>query len=139
MDRPFTLADVSQMTRITARTLRKYVASGALAGTKTDGKWRFAAEAVGHFLNRPEIKRLAAQHRRALADDFLNNPVKFAPDMLCVLDMPGAPETFLERLLAACEGVEMTYSRDAGTDMTRVTLVGSPAAVRLVLRYILSN
>ncbi len=133
MDRPYTLADVSQMTRITERTLRKYVASGALAGEKTDGKWRFTQEEVGRFLNRREIRKLAAQHRRALADDFLNSPVKSAPGMLCVLDMPGAPETFLEKLLAACGDVEMTYSWDAGTDMTRVTLVGLPAAVRRVL------
>ena len=133
MDRYYSLADISQMTRITERTLRKYVASGALAGEKTEGKWRFTAEEAGRFLNRKEIRKLAAQHRRALADDFLNNPVKSAPDMLCVLDMPGAPETFLEKLLAACGDVEMTYSHDVGTDMTRVTLVGSPEAVRKLL------
>jgi len=125
------------MTGITERTLRKYVASGALAGEKIAGKWRYTPEEVGRFMSRPEIRKLAAQRRRALADDFLNARIKGAPGMLCVLDMPGAPETFLENLLAACEDVEMRYAQDAGTDMTRVTLVGSPEAVREVIRRVL--
>jgi hypothetical protein len=133
MDRPYALADVALMTGITERTLRKHVASGALAGEKVHGKWRYTLEEVGRFMSRPEVKKLAAQHRRALADDFLNTPIKSASAMLCVLDMPGASESFLENLLAACEGVQMAYSLDAGTNMTRVTLVGAPEAVRGVL------
>ena len=129
MDRPYALADIARMTGITERTLRKYVGSGALAGEKIAGKWRYTAEEAGRFLDRPEVKKLAARHRRALADDFLNTRIKPAPSMLCVLDMPGAPETFLESLLAACEGVQMAYAFDRATGMTRVTLVGAPEAV----------
>lgn len=136
MDRPYALADVSLMTGITERTLRKYVASGALAGEKIAGKWRYTFEEVGRFMSRPEVRKLAAQHRRALADDFLNARIKNAPSMLCVLDLPGAPETFLENLLAACEGVEMRYAQDVETGMTRVTLVGSPEAVHGVLNLL---
>jgi hypothetical protein len=121
------------MSGITERTLRKRVASGALSGEKIRGKWRYTADEVVSFLDRPEVRKLAAQHRRALADDFLNNRIKPAPRMLCVLDMPDAPETFFEELLAALEGVEMRYARDAGTGMTRVTIVGPPEAVRRVL------
>ncbi len=132
-DRPYALADVAQMSGITERTLRKHVASGALTGEKIGGKWRYTEEEVIRFLDRPEIRKLSAQHRRALADDFLNARVKPAPALLCVLDMPETPETLLENLLAACEGVEMRYSRDAETGMTRVTLVGPPEAVRRVL------
>lgn len=128
-DRPYSLADVACMTGLAQRTLQKYVASGALAGEKVGGKWLYSREEAGRFLNRPEIRRLTAQRHRALADDFLNARIKPAPNMLCVLDVPGAPETFLEALLAGCAGVEMTYSFDAGTGMTRVTLIGAPDAV----------
>lgn len=133
MDRPYALADVAMMTGITERTLRKHVASGALRGEKIGGKWRYAEQELGRFLDSPEIKKLAARHRRALADDFLNARIKPAPSMLCVFDLPGAPEIFLEKLLAACVGVEMRFAQDAGTHMTRVTLVGSPEAVQRVL------
>ncbi len=122
------------MTGITQRTLRKHVASGTLVGEKVAGRWRYAPEEVGRFMNRPEIRKLSARHRRAMADDFLNNRHKAAPSMLCVLDMPDAPETFLQNLLAACRDVEMRYEQDGTTGMTRVTLIGLPEAVQRVLK-----
>lgn len=136
MDRPYTLADIAQMTGITARTLRKHIACGVLCGKKRGGKWRYTVEEVGRYMDRPQIKKLAAQHRRACADDFLNARIKPVPVCLYVVDMPNAPETFRANLLAACRDVEMRYVLDPGTNMTRVTLVGAPDAVRKVLEQL---
>jgi hypothetical protein len=131
--RHFSLSDVCTMSRLTERTLRKYLADGTLIGEKADGRWRFSASQVMDFFLRPGIARLMEARRRAVADDFLNARIKPRPACLCVLDLPDAPDALLARVLDACVGLEMAYARDASTRMTRVTLAGDPAAVRAAL------
>lgn len=37
----YTISDIAKLTRLTDRTIRNYLANGALKGTKIGGQWRF--------------------------------------------------------------------------------------------------
>lgn len=45
-DRLYTLKELAQLTKLTDRTLRNYLANNILKGTKVGGQWRFNKEQV---------------------------------------------------------------------------------------------
>ena len=115
---------------------------GRLAGTKTEGAWRFTPEDLERLFQDAGARRAMEANRNAMVYDFmLGSP---AEDRCCaVRDIPvpdGEEETLRTRLVHRANQVEgqvrFSYSYEVdrrGLGSARVILTGPTAAVREIL------
>lgn len=84
----YLISHLVQITGLSDRTIRNYIASGILQGEKRNGVWHFTSEQVDGFLCHPAVRpSLLAKHHAAVYDFLLDNRKKTC-EMCVVLDLP---------------------------------------------------
>ena len=105
----FTLDEVAAMLRLTPRTIRSYLASGALSGARVGGRWRFTEEDIQNLMTEDRTVNTNYQKTNAAVRDFLEGVDPDGGDGLrvcMVLDLPARQEEALERALEVCRMAE---------------------------------
>ena len=133
----YTISDLTVMSGLSVRTIRKYLADGVLKGEKVGNTWLFSAEQFSAFLAQDAVWHSVQAKARGILSDFLLVE-KRQQGALCVIwDYPAAnPETetkLRERLLEEVNrhGLRCAYQYQRG--MIRAILTGPPAAAMAVL------
>ena len=80
----YTIEQLATMTGLTTRTLRNYLKSGLLQGTKNEGIWQFSEEQIGDFVTHPTVRPSIQAKHNAIVYDFLAG-CDAAPNEACVL------------------------------------------------------
>ena len=88
MDRTYTMNELSLITGFTTRTLRTYLASGLLTGTKINKAWQFTLEDIDGVLSEPFVKEGMRIKRNSAVFDFLADSSKKEGRACVVLDLP---------------------------------------------------
>lgn len=59
MTQMFTLQEVSQMLKVSSKTIDREVRAGKLLGTKVGWQWRFTEESIDKYIKSRTIKKAA--------------------------------------------------------------------------------
>ena len=140
MEKTYSLNDLALITGYTTRTLRNYLALGALDGEKIDGVWQFTEEQISAFMSKPDVLAGIEAKHRSVAFDFLSDTRKQANEMLVVLDLPvGMGEAqsisnFFCRLIPALETERFRYAFDHHRGVARFYISGPEQTVRELVK-----
>ena len=80
----YTIAQLSMITGLTSRTLRNYLKSGLLEGSKETGVWQFTDQQVSAFITHSSVYPSMQAKQHALVYDFLSGQNQ-AENEECVL------------------------------------------------------
>ncbi len=136
----YCIGHMVQLTGLTDRTIRSYLAAGLLEGEKINGVWHFTPEQVDAFVRHPAVRPSILAKSNSLVYDFLGNPSREAHRCCMVLDFPGDTPKALTKFFccAICNGDfhDFQFAFDGLDKTPRVILRGETAAVlRLVKEY----
>ncbi len=82
----YTITDIAIMTGLSTRTIRNYIKSGLLSGSKKDKTWIFSENEVGKFFNEPFVKQSVQIKNYSLVRDFINNKHKTTNKVCSIFD-----------------------------------------------------
>ncbi len=144
MDDFYTLDQVAQITGLTTRTLRNYIADGLLRGKKTDGSWRFTVEEIAEMLAKPAIRQSIQAKNNSVVYDFLAEEKKNANELCIVLDSCVAQDEADAMVDFFCgmmkdPAVNMQFSFQYRRQNARVILKGPEDRVMTVLNAYYKN
>jgi len=88
MEKLYTVEDVAQMTGLTSRTIRNYLADGRLTGRKVGAQWRFTEENITAIFTDAGARRDAANAASGLVEDFLKRQNRSGVTVCSVIDYP---------------------------------------------------
>lgn len=80
----YTLEQLSLMTGLTTRTLRNYLKTGILQGSKDTGIWQFTDQQIWTFLHHPSVRPSIQAKQHAIIYDFLAEQDQ-TEDEMCIL------------------------------------------------------
>ena len=137
MEKLYNLNELALISGFTTRTLRSDIAAGTLDGEKIEGVWRFTAEAIDEFLNRPAIRRRAEARQNALVYDFLSDSHKVANHLCVALDLPVTDEEAMEvqNFFCAemCKAHQAQFYARRVNGLLRITLSGAEEEIARML------
>ena len=82
----YTIEQLSLMTGLTTRTLRNYLKSEILHGSKDAGIWQFTEEQVSQFVAHPSVRPSIQAKHQAIIYDFLARQDHSENEMCILLD-----------------------------------------------------
>ena len=82
----YTIEQLSMMTGLTTRTLRNYLRSGLLRGSKDTGIWQFTEEQVSEFIRHPSVRPSIRTKQHAILFDFLAEQDQTENELCVLLD-----------------------------------------------------
>ncbi len=138
MEKTYTLNDVAMMSGFTTRTLRNYLNQGLLEGQKTEGIWRFTAEAVDRFFRQPFVQEGLRIKHSAQVFDFMAERRKTKARSCVILDVPctvtkgNQISAFFCEKMQDAEDAQFQFNWNNG--LCRVILSGAAATVLEILR-----
>ncbi len=88
MNEFYTVKEVAIMSGLTERTIRHYIQTGILKGSKTDGIWKFTPEEVDAFFEHPSVFPGIQSKRNGIVSEFLVNRSRFQNRICAILDLP---------------------------------------------------
>lgn len=122
----YSIADISEMTGLTDRTLRNYLAAGFLQGEKLEGRWQFTAEQFVAFLRNEAVKPALEAKRNSRVFDFLADTKKPQNAACVLLDLRGEDTDALSDFFCEAanrhESLHMSFHREGSH--SRVILTG---------------
>ena len=98
-EKEYTIFDLSRLTGISDRTLRKYIREGKLDGELKSGRWLFRYEQIRSFISDPCMESTfklmrAFVYSRYVSENRFDKPLRFV-----YLDIPSCDETTLRELI----------------------------------------
>ena len=69
----YTIEQLSMITGLTSRTLRNYLKSGLLQGSKETGIWQFTEQQISAFITHPAVYPSIQTKQNAIVYDFLSD------------------------------------------------------------------
>ena len=132
-----TVEDIAEMTGLSERTIRSYLASGQLEGEKVDGVWRFTAEQFSKFLAQDMVRQSVQAKRNGRVFEFLLADRREESAACVIWDWPvedGQEGILRERLMEKVNslGLRCAYHYERG--MARTVLTGSPCVLGELLQ-----
>ena len=82
----YNIEQLSLITGLTTRTLRNYLKSGLLLGSKNTGIWQFTEEQVSEFICHPSVRPSIRAKQQAVVYDFLAGQDRTDSEMCVLLD-----------------------------------------------------
>ena len=79
-DRYYTLQEVAKMAKLTDRTLRNYLVSGQLQGTKVGGQWRFTKDDIIRLFSNDDYYMYRKGSGENKIRKYINNELEFQSD-----------------------------------------------------------
>lgn len=133
----YTMKQLAQMTGLTDRTLRHYLAVGILEGEKRNGLWTFTDEQMDAFVRHKTVRPSILAKKHALVYDFLAQPKK-RKEMCVVLDLPEDQDE--DTAQAFCDAINagdfenIRFSFDGIEKTHRIILKGAMSDVLQLLQ-----
>lgn len=120
-EREYTIFDLSRLTGISDRTLRKYIREGKLDGELKSGRWLFRYEQIRSFISDPGMESTfklmrASVYSRYVSENRFDKPLRFV-----YLDIPSCDEATLRELIESAafpspiRGVTYSFYISKGT------------------------
>ena len=116
----YTLEQLSMMTGLTTRTLRNYLKSGILCGSKDTGVWLFDEQQVQAFVGHPSAAPSIRTKQQAIVYDFLAGQEQMENEMCVMLDRSvqkkaaGKMADFLCQAAGQSSHIRFSYTWRAG-------------------------
>ena len=115
----YSIEALATLSGLTTRTLRNYLKSGVLEGSKDSGLWQFTEAQVEAFLHNPAVRPSITAKRNALVYDFLAGQTKGKNEACILLDrtmsQAAAKELayFFCSALSSLTEIQFSYSYEA--------------------------
>ncbi len=111
MEKLYTVENIAQMTGLTSRTIRNYIADGRLRGRKIGSQWRFTeADVEALFSERAVAAEAAAQDENDIVAAFLAPQTRTGITTCSIIDYPAASAdaaAVLDQMLS--DHIDSTY------------------------------
>ncbi len=145
MEKLYTVEDVAQMTGLTSRTIRNYLADGRLTGRKVGAQWRFTEENISAIFTEADARQPV---RSAAADEvqnFLNPQSRSSVTVCSVVDYPAessdAIAPLVQKLTDQYQGfgsdtLSFACEFDDVNSIARFTIIGEIAQVAKMIKTI---
>ena len=118
MEKLFTVENIAEMTGLTSRTIRNYIADGRLKGRKIGSQWRFTEADIEALMSAPSVSRETVETKAGIVSDFLRPQQRDGVTICSVIDYPSAsPEAPAAISEMICDAIN-TYSDDAGVEFS---------------------
>ncbi len=134
----YTIEQLSMITGLTTRTLRNYLRSDILQGSKDTGIWQFTEQQVSEFVAHPAVRPSIQAKHHAIVYDHLAGQVQ-APNELCILldlalDVSEAKEIadFFCNAVNSLSHIRFAFSY--GTGKAHYILKGAEDDVRQIMK-----
>jgi len=144
VEKLYTVEDVAQMTGLTSRTIRNYLADGRLTGRKVGAQWRFTEENIFAIFTDASTARTS----KGAADDvqaFLKPQSRSSVSVCSVIDCPAessdAVAALVQKLTDQYNGfgdssLKFNYTFDEEHSVARFTIIGEIAMVAKMIKTI---
>jgi len=147
MEKLYTVEDVAQMTGLTSRTIRNYLADGRLTGRKVGAQWRFTEENITAIFTEATVSRknLSSRASAAEIEAFLKPQSRSAVSVCAVVDYPAesadAVASLIQKLTDQYSGFADSSLRfideyDEQNRVARFTIIGEIAQVAKMVKTI---
>ena len=123
----YTIEQLSMITGLSTRTLRNYLKSGLLQGSKETGIWKFTEQQVSDFITHPAVYPSIQTKQNAVVYDFLSD-LNQSENEECIL---------LNRTIAECKAKEIAdffCNAVSGLSHIRFTYTYRSGKARYILR-----
>ena len=104
----YSISDIAKLTKLTDRTIRKYLANGSLKGKKIGGQWRFSQNDVrGLFSDDKFEDDMKAKTEKAIIS-YYNNNTSFDTDNTCcnIIDIKIESKEVRKEMFAKIKEIE---------------------------------
>ncbi len=145
MEKLYTVEDVAQMTGLTSRTIRNYLADGRLTGRKVGAQWRFTEENITAIFTEAGGRKDSANAAAAKVEAFLKPQRRSSVTICSVVDYPAesgeALAPLVQKLTDQVSGFESEnlhfhYDFDSTNLVARFTIIGEIAQVAKLIKTI---
>lgn len=139
MEKTYTIKDLATMTGLTERTLRSYIKSGILSGSKADGIWSFTDRDFLSLLADKGAMASIRAKKNALIYDFLLENRKRENEICSILDFHAddvkahAISSFFCDTINQPTISDIQFSFEQNGDYVRVILKGADTCVMKLL------
>ncbi len=134
LEKLYSVEEIAEMTSVTTRTIRNYLRSGILKGTKIGGQWRFRQEDVTNMLNQENLLSDVRETSKRIVRDFLDEqytPFAESVSVCTVADVACTKEHAKQMSKTLCElwkhadvrGITFRYDYLEGLQAARFTFV----------------
>lgn len=145
MEKLYTVEDVAQMTGLTSRTIRNYLADGRLTGRKVGAQWRFTEENISAIFTDAGARKDAAGAAAAEVEAFLKPQSREGVTLCSVIDYPAesgdALVPLVQKLNEQIKGFDsatlrFSYNFDEKNLVARFIIIGEIAQVAKLIKTI---
>ncbi len=145
MEKLYTVDDVAQMTGLTSRTIRNYLADGRLTGRKVGAQWRFTEENISAIFTEADTRKAARSTAADQVQSFLKPQSRDAVTVCSVVDYPAessdAIAPLAQKLTDQFEGfgsesLSFSWEYDEVNLVARFTIIGEIAQVAKMIKTI---
>lgn len=142
MEKLYTVENIAQMTGLTSRTIRNYIAAGRLRGRKIGSQWRFTEADIEALLsdrNDPAEESAASSDKVA---DFLRPQSRAGISTCTIIDAPAASGDAAEALAeivseaAASSEAEVEFTYLDEVRVARFIITGPADAVSKLVKIV---
>lgn len=134
----YTIEQLSCITGLTTRTLRNYIKSDILQGSKDAGIWQFTEEQISAFIHHPMVYPSIQAKHHAIVYDFLAGQENGENEMCVLLDLTleeseatAAADFFCQ---AASSSVRIRFAFSYESGRGRYILRGAQADISQIMR-----
>jgi len=145
MEKLYTVEDVAQMTGLTSRTIRNYLADGRLTGRKVGAQWRFTEENISAIFTEADARKPVRSAAVDEVQNFLKPQSRSSVTVCSVVDYPtessDAIASLVQKLTDQYQGfgsdtLSFSYEFDDVNLVARFTIIGEIAPVAKMIKTI---
>ena len=145
MEKLYTVEDVAQMTGLTSRTIRNYLADGRLTGRKVGAQWRFTEDNIAAIFTDVSVRRDSRSAAAGEVESFLKPQSRSSVTICSVIDYPAesseALSPLVQKLTEQVKGFDSSslsfnYDFDSDHSVARFTIIGEIAQVAKLIKTI---
>lgn len=145
MEKLYTVEDVAQMTGLTSRTIRNYLADGRLTGRKVGAQWRFTEKNIAAIFTDAGVRKDVRSAANSEVESFLKAQSRSTVSMCSVVDYPAESSDAVASLVQKLtdqiktfdEGsLRFSYDYDDQHSIARFIIIGDIAPAAKLIKTI---
>ncbi len=145
MEKLYTVENIAQMTGLTSRTIRNYIADGRLRGRKIGSQWRFTEADVEALFSQREAAAQMSEKRASIVEDFMKPQSRTGITTCSIIDYPAASSEAASAVCALLNdyisaagdcGVELAYEYMEEISVGRFIIAGPADHVSKLVKIV---
>lgn len=141
MEKTYTVKEIAQKLHLTDRTIRNYLASGQLKGTRVGGQWRFSQTDIMNLFQTSEFRKKVKDKANSNAKDFIDKKLDMeGPVTVCaIINYENKDQDYMDKLECEAGKIALNYKGNvkftavSEKGMGRCTVIGTIECVSRVL------